>query len=400
MTKIGIIKERKTPPDERVVLTPSQIATIQLEYQNLDIVVKRSEIRRIKDAEYDSAGVTLVDSVDDCDILIGVKEVPIDQLIPNKTYFFFSHTIKMQPYNRDLLRAVMQKGISLIDWECITGANGKRVIGFGRYAGIVGAYNGFRTMGLRDNLFNLKKAHDCQDREELNAELKKVQLPVVKILITGGGKVAYGALEVLSNLQIREVQVLEFLSQEFDEPVFCRITFSEYFLRGDGKPFDNQYYFDNPSEHVSDFMRFAEVADMFIVGHYWDSKAPFLFTRDDARDARFNINLIADISCDIDGPVASTIRPSTIEDPYYGYDPVSEKETTYNAKGAITVMAVDNLPCEMPRDASKDFGEMFISGVLPALSNNDCEGILSRASITKNGEITDHYAYLREWVAD
>jgi alanine dehydrogenase len=400
MTKIGILREGKTPPDERVVFTPSQISRIRSNHSELDIVVKRSEIRRIKDSEYESVGVPLVHSVLDCDILIGVKEVPIEELIPNKTYFFFSHTIKMQPYNRGLLKAVMDKGITLIDWECLASGEGVRIIGFGRYAGIVGAYNGFRALGLRDDLFDLKKAHNCVDREELNRELIKVKLPAMKILLTGGGKVARGALEILNDLRIKEVNIDEFLSKAFSEPVFCRITFDQYFKRKDGQPFDNQFYLNNPSEHVSDFIRFAKVADMFIAGHYWDSSAPFLFTREDARSEFFNINLVADISCDIDGPVASTLRPSTIEDPFYGYDPRQETETAFDAKGAITVMAVDNLPCEMPRDASKDFGEMFIEGVLPALINHDNDGVLAKGSITVNGKISDKYNYLSDWVED
>ncbi len=400
MIRIGILREGKTPPDERVVFTPSQISRIRSYHSELDIVVKRSEIRRIKDSEYEAAGVPLVDNVLDCDILIGVKEVSIQELIPNKVYFFFSHTIKMQPYNRGLLKAVMDRGITLIDWECLTNENGARIIGFGRYAGIVGAYNGLRALGLRDDSFDLKKAQECEDREELNRELVKVKLPAMKILLTGGGKVAKGALEVLNDLQIKEVNIEQFLSQNFNESVFCRITHKQYFKRKDGQPFDTQFYFNNPSDHVSDFMRFAKVADMFIAGHYWDSSAPFLFTREDARSEHFNVNLVADISCDIDGPVASILRPSTIENPLYGYNPIQESETEFDTEGSITVMAVDNLPCEMPRDSSKDFGEMFIEGVLPALINNDNDGVLARGSITVKGKISDKYKYLSEWVED
>ena len=400
MTKIGILREGKTPPDERVALTPSQVAFIQSNYPDLRIVVKRSEIRRIKDSEYEAVGASLVDSVDDCDILIGVKEVPINELIPDKTYFFFSHTIKMQPYNRNLLKAVMDKRISLIDWECLTKENGNRIIGFGRYAGIVGAYNGFRALGLREGYFTLKKATECEDRNELNQELKKVKLSPMKILLTGGGKVAKGALEVLHDLSLKEVDAEDFLAKDFTEPVFCRITFKQYFRRKDGKPFNTEDYFENPADHLSNFMPYAEVADMFIAGHYWDSKAPYIFTREDAKSDRFKINLIADVSCDIDGPVASTLRPSTIEDPFYGYDPKTESETSFDAKGAVTVMAVDNLPCEMPRDASKDFGDMFIQGILPALVNGDKDGVLARASITQKGKISDNFDYLNTWVKD
>lgn len=399
MMKIGILREGKVPPDERVALTPGQIKQISKDHPNLEIVVKRSDIRRIKDVEYEDAGVQLVDNVQDCDILIGVKEVPLSELIPKKTYFFFSHTIKMQPYNKELLQTVCDQGITLIDWECLTAQNGNRIIGFGRYAGIVGTYNGLRAYGLKHKSFDLKKAHDCADREELEKELLNVKLPAIKILLSGGGKVAHGALEVLESLKIREIGIEDYLRQTYDEPVFCRIDFSDYLVRRDGNAFDTKAYYANPEDHVSYFMRFAKVTNAFIAGHYWDSRAPFLFTREDVRSPDFKIQLVADISCDIDGPVATTLRPSTIEDPFYGYDPMNELETTFDAPGAITVMAVDNLPCELPRDASKDFGEMFIGGVLPALVNGDADGILAGGSITRNGEIAEQFSYLKEWLA-
>lgn len=395
---IGIIREGKVPPDERVPLTPAQLKEIASTHPELTIKVQSSPVRRIKDEEYAAAGFAPVDSVADCDILVGVKEVPTDELISAKTYFFFSHTIKMQPYNKGLLQAIMQRGITLIDWECLTDAQGRRLIGFGRYAGIVGAYNGLRAFGQKTGRFDLKKAQECVDQSEVSEELKKVDLPALKILLTGRGKVAKGAMEILDELGIQKVGKRDYLNTTFDEPVYCQITFPDYFKRKDGTEFNTQRFYDHPEEHRSDFMRFAEHTDMYIAGHYWDSRSPFLFTREDARDPRFNISLVADISCDIDGPVASTLRPSDIANPFYGYDPKTESETGFDAEGAITVMAVDNLPCELPRDASRDFGEMFIHGVLPSLLNGDKHGILDRASITKSGALNAPYSYLEDWV--
>lgn len=398
MISFGVIKEGKIPTDERVPLIPEQIAELQKEHKKIKIAVQSSPVRRIKDQEYIDAGIEVKLDVSDAEILLGVKEVPKEDLIPEKTYFFFSHTIKMQPYNKALLQTVLKKRIRLIDWECLRDGRGRRLIGFGRYAGIVGAYNGFRALGQRDGTFSLKKAHDCEDRAEMERELDKIKLVNQKILLTGRGKVAKGAMETLDAIGIKKVGIRDYLTREFNEPVYCQITFTEYFKRKGGTPFDIKEFYEHGDRYESDFMRFAKVSDMFIAGHYWDSKSPFLFTREDARHPDFKISLVADISCDIDGPVASTLRPSTIEDPFYGYDAESESEVEFDAPGAITVMAVDNLPCELPRDASRDFGEMFIHSVLPSFMNGDKHQILDRATIAQNGRITDHYAYLREWV--
>lgn len=399
MIHFGVIKEGKVPTDERVPLTPDQLAALQEAEKKCTFTVCASDVRRIKDDEYRAAGITVRNDVSDADVLLGVKEVPVDELIPGKTYMFFSHTIKMQPYNKHLLRAVLDKQIRLIDWECLRDAMGRRLIGFGRYAGIVGAYNGFRALGLRNGSYHLKQAKHCEDRRELEKELKKIQLPAMKILLTGRGKVAKGAMEILDEMGIRKVGVREYLKNSFEEPVYCQITFTEYFKRKGGGNFDvKEFYSKGKESYESDFMRFATVTDMLIAGHYWESKSPFLFTREDARNNEFNINLVADISCDIDGPVACTLRPSSIDDPFYGYDAASEAEVAFDAPGAITVMAVDNLPCELPRDASRDFGEMFIRSVLPSFLNGDKNRILEKATIAEKGEVSKHFAYLKEWV--
>lgn len=399
MIKFGIIAEGKRPVDERVTLTPIQVSELMKEFSDrLEIVVQRSDVRRIKDKEYQDCGVSVVETVDDCDVLIGVKEVPIGEMIPNKTYLFFSHTIKMQPYNKSLLNAVLEKNIALIDWECLRDERGNRLIGFGRYAGIVGAYNGFRALGKTNGGFDLKEAYQCVDRKELEQQLDKVKLDPIKILLTGRGKVAKGSLEILEKLKLRKVDVQAYLEESFDEPVYCQIDFCDYVKKVDGSTFRSQDFFENPELFESDFMRFAKQTDFYIAGHYWESGAPFLFSRNDAKRDDFRIKLVADISCDIDGPVATTLRPSTIVNPFYGYDPITESEVPFGAENSIAVMAVDNLPCELPRDASNDFGSMFVKGVLPSFLDGDKKGILKRATIASNGQVTDEYAYLRDWV--
>jgi alanine dehydrogenase len=396
--KFAIIKERKNPPDRRVVFSPEKLAEAKAAFPEAEFKVESSAIRIFNDEAYKNLGFEVSKDVSDCDVMLGVKEVPIDALIPNKKYFYFSHTIKKQPYNRDLLRAMLKNNIEMYDHETIVRENNSRLIGFGRYAGLVGAYNGFRALGLRDGLFQLPKVEDLPDLEAVKAELDKISLPNIKILLTGTGKVAKGAKEILDHLNIKEVSDALYLTSEFTEPVYCRADVMEYNKRKDGKVGEKYHFYKDPSGYESNFMPYAKVTDYFIAGHFYGDGAPFLFTREDAKHPDFKINLVADVSCDIDGPVASTIKPSTIADPFYGYDPVSESEVAYDAKGAITMMAVDNLPCELPKDASEGFGDTFLEYVIPAFFNGDKDGILARAKMTEHGKLTERYAYLQDYV--
>ncbi|MEM6514757.1 MAG: NAD(P)-dependent oxidoreductase [Bacteroidota bacterium] len=394
----AIIKERKNPPDRRVVFSPEKLAEAKQQFPNSNFIVESSEIRIFSDVDYEQAGFKVLDNVSKANVMIGVKEVPIDALVPNKDYFFFSHTIKKQPYNRDLLRAILDKNITLYDHETIVKENGARLIGFGRYAGLVGAYNGFRALGLRDKHFKLPKVETLADLDEVKSELDKIEIPNIKILLSGTGKVALGAKEILDHLKIKQVSDAIYLTNEFTEPVYCMVDIMEYNKRKDGKVGDKFEFYNDPSDYESNFMPYAEQTDMFIAGHFYGDGAPYLFSREDAKRDDFRINLVADISCDIDGPVASTIRPSTIAEPFYGYEPKSETEVAFDSKDAITVMAVDNLPCELPKDASEGFGEMFLDHVLPSFFNNDAEGVLERAKITENGKLTERFSYLQDFV--
>ena len=389
----AIIKETKSPPDRRVVFSPEKCAELMDQYREAKIVVQSSQVRIFPDEEYKKWGFAVQEDISEADVMLGVKEVEIDSLIPNKKYFFFSHTIKKQPYNRELLKAILAKKIELYDHETIIDENGGRLIGFGYYAGLVGAYNGFRALGLRDKLFNLPKVETLADLDALKRELDKITLP------SGTGKVSRGAKEILDHLNIREVSDTVYLTSNFSEPVYCMIDVMEYNRRIDGKAGDKYEFYNDPSGYESNFMPYARVSDMFIAGHFYGNGAPYLFTREDARHPDFRINLVADISCDVDGPVASTLRASTIAEPFYGYDPVTEQETAFNAEGAITVMAVDNLPCELPKDASEGFGNMFLEAVIPAFFNGDSDGILERAKITTGeGTLTERFSYLQDYV--
>ena len=395
----AIIKERKNPPDRRVVFSPQKCQELQKTFPEARIIVEASDIRVFPDAAYREAGFEVKEDVSEADVMLGVKEVPIEALIPNKKYFFFSHTIKKQPYNQKLLQAILDKNIELYDHETIVSKKGFRLIGFGRYAGLVGAYNGFRALGLRDHIFELPKVETLADLDAMKEALDNISLPNhLNIILSGTGKVTQGAKEILDHLKIKEVTDAVYLTSAFTEPVYCLIDVMEYNKRIDGMAGNKFEFYKDPSGYESNFMPYAKVSDLFIAGHFYGNGAPYLFTREDAKREDFNINLIADISCDVDGPVASNIRASTIANPFYGYDPITETEKDFKADGTITMMTVDNLPCELPKDASEGFGDMFMEHVIPAFFNEDQHGILDRARMTtQDGELSPRFEYLTSY---
>ena len=396
--KFGILKERKSPPDRRVIFSPNELVKLKQEYQNVSVQVERSDIRIFDDSQYENFGIEVVDDISDSDILFGVKEVPVEYLIPNKSYFFFSHTIKKQPYNRKLLQAILEKNIDLYDYETIVDSENRRLIGFGRYAGIVGAYNGIRAFGIKFELFKLPKAETLSGKEALISQLKRVVLPPLKFVITGTGKVGNGAKEILDAIKIKEVSVENYLTKNYAQPVYTQIDVLEYNKRKDGQVLDFTDFYQNPTEYVSDFEKFTKVSDIYITGHFYGNDAPVILTREMLKANDCKIKVVADVSCDIDGPIACTLRSSTIAEPLYGYLPDENKEVDVFHPAAIVVMAVDNLPCELPKDASEGFGEMFLGQVFPAFFNNDKDGILHRAKITENGKLTPRFSYLQDFV--
>ncbi len=398
--KIGVIREEKVPADRRVPLVPEQCKLLKEQYPLLEVVVQSSKIRCFTDDEYKNSGIQIVDDVSDCDVLMGVKEVPKDKLIPGKTYFFFSHTIKKQPYNRDLLREVLKRNIRLIDYEVLTDKKGLRLIGFGHFAGLVGAYNGLLTWGKKNDLYDLKPAHDCYDLKEMKGEVKKVTIPAVRIAVTGNGRVANGAIEILQEAGVKRMEVVDFLKGEkTDGPVYVQLEPGDYNKHKEGKEFDLMHFFKHPGEYENNFKRFIPHTDILISAAYWDPDAPVLFENDDMKQDDFRIKVIADITCDIQGSIPSTIRACTIDEPNYDYDPWSEEEKPpFSDEKLVTVMAVDNLPSELPVDASREFGEQLIKGVLPHLIGSDEDDVIERATIAKDGKLTKYFEYLRDYV--
>ena len=397
--KFGIIKERKNPPDRRVVFTPDELVRLQNEHPEASVKVESSDIRVFNDDAYKNLGIEVTDTISDCDVFFGVKEIPVDYLLPNKKYFFFSHTIKKQAHNRKLLQAILAKNIELYDHETIVDEKNRRLIGFGRYAGIVGCYNGFRAFGIKYDLFNLPKVETLQTKEDLIVRLKRQVLPNIKVVVTGHGKVGMGVKEILDGIKLKQVSPEDFLNKVYTQAVYTQIDVLDYNKRIDESVIDdNKDFYKNPKAYISNFDRFTKVADVFIAGHFHGNDAPNILTQDMLKAADCKIKVVADISCDVEGPIACTIRSSTIAEPFYGYLPIENKEVPYTHPGSIMVMAVDNLPCELPKDASEGFGEMFMEHVIPAFFNGDKDGILQRAKMTENGKLTQRFAYLQDYV--
>jgi alanine dehydrogenase len=396
--KFGIIKERKNPPDRRVVFSPEELILLKNQFSTAEIKVESADIRIFTDEQYSKLGITVSNDLSDCDVLFGVKEVPVESLIPNKKYFFFSHTIKKQPYNRKLLQAILEKKIDFYDHETIVDTNFNRLIGFGRYAGIVGTYNAFRAFGIKFGLFSIPKAETLSGKEDLVTKLKRQVLPPIKVVLTGCGKVGNGAKEILDAMKMKEVSIENFLSKKYSEPVYVQIDVLDYNKRKDGKVVGKNDFYTYPAEYTSDFERFTKVSDIFIAGHFYGNDAPHILTQEMLQANDCNIKVVADISCDVNGPIACTIKASTIAEPLFGYLPSEHKEVDVFHPAAIVVMSVDNLPCELPKDASQGFGEMFMKHVIPAFFNGDKDGILQRAKMTENGKLTERFQYLQDFV--
>ncbi len=372
--KIGVLREGKVPHDKRVAFTPDQCMMISSIFPNVEVLVQPSDWRSYTNQEYVDKGVKMQEDLSECDILFGIKEVPKHELIAGKKYLFFSHTIKKQPHNKELLQTALKKDIQLIDYECLTDEEFNRIIGFGYYAGIVGAYNGILGYGKKYKLFDLKPAHLCYDKKELKEELKKVNLTNIKIIVTGNGRVANGAVELLGALDIRRITPYEFTHYFFREPTYVQLHSNNFNEAIDATAWNTERFYKHPEQFRSTFGKYTKDCDLLIHCSFWDPRAPVLFTKKDMNAPDFRISVIADVTCDINGSIPSTTKPSTIEDKFYGYNPSTESIGEPFSNNTITVMAVDNLPCELPRNASEDFGKELIEKVLPSLLVKDNNG--------------------------
>ena len=398
MTIVAVLREEKQPPDLRTPLTPTQCVLIQQRFPGVKVIVQSSPFRCFADEQYASVGIDVVDNIAHADILLGVKEVPYTYLVPDKTYLFFSHTIKKQAHNRKMLREIIKRNITLIDYETLVWEAGNRIIGFGRYAGIVGAHYAFVMWGLRNKSYMLKQAAKCADMADMYRQYETITLPPMKIVLCGDGRVAHGAMEFLKKLKIHHVSQEEFLANEYDHPVYVQLRSEDYYERKDGREWDKSDFYKHPQSYRSCFVPYYRVADVMINAVFWHSGIEPFFTSDEMKSPDFRIRVISDITCDVPGPLPSTLRSSTIDNPFYGYNPLLEKEVAPFTPDVIDIQAVGNLPCELPVDASIEFGEQLIRNVLPYLLIEDTEQIIEQATIARDGALTKKYEYLKDYV--
>ena len=396
MLKFGLIREGKIPSDNRVALTPAHCKFINKTQEGIEVIVQHSDSRSYADKEYQRAGVEVKEDISDCDILLGIKEVPIDMLIPNKTYLFFSHTKKLQPYNQKLLKAIIENKITLIDYECLEHEDGKRIIGFGFFAGIVGAHNGMMAYGKKTGAYQLEKVNSNKSFQDLIHTYFGLNLPPVKIAVTGSGRVAHGILEIMNLLGIHEVEPEEYLERTFSYPVYVHLKGRDLYLHKETNSYHRDDFHKNPAQYKCTFEQYIPHTDMLMNGIYWDHDIPRLFEKEALQNPNFKIKTIADITDDMYGSVPCNLGDSTIEDPVYGVDKMTMKKTAPYLPDSIDIMAVGNLPNELPRDASRYFGQQLIKHVLKDIIDGN-SSIIDKATIVKNGVLTEHYGYMKEY---
>lgn len=393
MVKIGLIREGKVPTDNRVALSPAQCKWINKNRTDMQVVVQQSDSRCFTDQEYRQAGIEVRDEMNDCDILMGIKEVPVEMLIANKTYLFFSHTKKLQPYNQQMLQEIIRKKITLIDYECLEHEDGTRIIGFGFFAGVVGAHNGIMAYGNRTGAYKLNRVHSGKNLQYLIHTYFGLKLPNIKIAVTGSGRVAHGILEVMNLLGIHEADPEEYLQREFAYPVYTHLRGIELYAPKDGSAYKRLHFHAHPGKYRSLFSQYIPHTDILINGVYWEENIPRLFAMEDLRRADFRIKTIADITDDKHGSVPCNLGDSTIAEPVYGVHRQSfQKIPAYDAAG-VDIMAVGNLPNELPRDASKYFGEQLLKHVLLDIVQGHSKAV-DKATIVKDGELTSQYDYM------
>jgi saccharopine dehydrogenase (NAD+, L-lysine forming) len=398
MLRLGLIREGKSPADNRVALTPAQCKWIHKNSTNVTVIVQSSPSRCFTDKEYTAAGVEVKEDISDCDILFGIKEVPNDQLIANKTYLFFSHTKKAQQHNQKLMHKMVEKKITLIDYECLTHEDGQRIIGFGFFAGIVGAHNGMMAYGKRTGSFHLGRVSEVRDYRQLIHTYFGLKLPKIKIAVTGSGRVAHGLLEIMNLMGINEVEPFDFLHKQYEYPVYVHLKGRDLYERKDDGTYNRDNFHEHPEEYKCSFAPFAKQTDILLNGVYWDKDIAPLFSIDEFKDAGFKIKTIADVTNDTHGSIPVNLGDSTIAEPVYGVDKTTVEKTAPYLSNSVDIMAVGNLPNELPRDASRFFGEQLIKYVLEDLVKGGST-IIDRATMLKNGQLTEPYSYLKEYAA-
>lgn len=396
MLTIGLLREGKIPEDNRVALTPAHCKWLHKNFNDIKVIAQHSQNRCYADVEYQKAGVEVVENMNDCNLLLGIKEVPVSMLMNNKRYMFFSHTKKMQPYNQDLFRAILKKKITLIDYECLEHDDGTRIIGFGFFAGIVGAHNGMMAFGNRTGKFSLARVGSVNSFQKLIHTYFGLRLPNIKIAVTGTGRVAHGVLEVMNLLGIHEVEPDEYVDKEFSYPVYVHLKGVDLYAHKQTNKYNRNDFHTNPQDYYCKFINYVSHTDILINGIYWEKNIPRLFEMEDIKQDSFRIQTIADITDDLHGSVPCNLGDSTIAEPIYGVDKNSFTKTAPYLPNSVDMMAVGNLPNELARDASRYFGEQLIKYVLDDIRIGG-SNLIEKATMVKEGNITSEYEYLKQY---
>ncbi len=399
MIRIGLIREGKIPADNRVALIPSQCKWLHKNFPDIRVIAQSSPHRCFSDKEYQMAGVEIKEDMHDCDILFGIKEVPVKDLVPQKTYLFFSHTKKQQLYNQQLFRAIIEKKITLIDYECMEHDDGQRILGFGFFAGVVGAHNGIMAYGERTGQYHLERVYTQHSFRQLIHTYFGLKLPDIKVALTGSGRVAHGLLEVMNLLGIIEVEPDEYLERSFTYPVFTQLKGADLYAHKLTATYNREDFHHNPQDYVCKFHPYTQVTDILMNGIYWEKSMPRLFEWEHLSEPGFRIQTIADITDDKDGSVPCNLGDNSIEQPIYGVDKITRQKTQPYLPGSVDMMAVGNLPNELPRDASRYFGEQLIKYVLENLMKGGSK-VIDRATMVKDGKLTKHFEYLKEYAGE
>lgn len=396
MLQIGLIREGKIPQDNRVALTPAHCKWLHMNFDDVKVVVQHSENRCYTDKEYERAGVEVKEDISDCNLLLGIKEVPVDMLLEGKRYMFFSHTKKLQPGNQKLFKALLDKKITLIDYECLEHEDGTRIIGFGFFAGIVGAHNGMMAYGKRTGTFKLQRVGSVNSFQKLIHTYFGLKLPNIKIAVTGTGRVAHGVLEIMNLMGIHEVEPEDYVENEFTYPVYVHLKGIDLYAHKETGKYNRSDFHANPQDYNCRFTNYLAHTDILMNGIYWEKNIPRLFEMEDLHRENFRIQTIADITDDKNGSIPCNLGDSTIDDPVYGVDRKSFEQTAPYLPGSVDVMAVGNLPNELPRDASRYFGEQLIKYVLNDIRQGGSKTI-EQATMADAGNITPSFEYMKEY---
>ncbi len=434
LQKIGIRYEDKYKLERRVALIPQHIKEL-IDSIGLKFEIQTSEKRIFSDKEFEQVGAQIVDSLENSSIIMGVKEMPIDFFEATKTYIFFSHVIKGQEYNMPMLKKMMELKCNLIDYEKVADEKGRRIIFFGKYAGLAGMINSLWSLGQRlkikgyDTPFlRIKQSYTYNSLEEAKEDIRKTgqeikenglpkEICPLTIGFTGYGNVSKGAQEITNLLPTIEISPEELLEIDNQTVISSNLIYNVVFEEKDiskhktnPEQFELQHYYNHPEEYINDFEKYVPNLSVLMNCMYWDDKYPRIISKNFIsklnREGKLKLEVIGDVTCDPDGSIELTHMGTHIEDPVFVYSPVTGKPTMGFDGEGILIMAVDILPSELPRESSEEFSNAlkpFMEAIATADYNMSTELLnlpdaIKKALILHKGELTEQYKYIEKFL--